>query len=217
MKHEIIEMTSDDRHVTTRGIFSGTNTGSMMGNPPTGNKVKVPFIVLDEFDSKGKLKFRNVQFDAKSFESQLMAGINPNAAYETNIRAMYAAADNADIDKFFSFWSDHSHPYFLGVENTRDEVKERIFAFKKGFPDVKRTVEEILFSGNKVIIRGVLTGSNKGSFMGKPATNNSIRVSWLGLYHFKQDGKIENGWVEYDSATLLNQLAKKPMPKKASK
>lgn len=217
LKHQVLEMTSDGKFVTTRGMFTGTNTGSMMGNPPTGNKVNLPFLVLDELDAKGKIKMRNVQFDVKSFESQLMAGINPNAVIETNIRAMFAAADQGDIDHFLSYWSDHSHPYFLGVENTRDEVKQRILDFKKGFPDVKRSVDELIISGNKVIVRGVLTGTNKGSFMGKPATNKPIRVTWLGLYHFKQDGKIENGWVEFDSATMQNQLNKKPMTKKGSK
>ena len=74
MKHEIVELTTDGHYVTTRGIFSGTNTGSMMGNPPSGNKVIIPFIVLDELDPYGKIKNRYVQFDLKSFESQLMAG-----------------------------------------------------------------------------------------------------------------------------------------------
>lgn len=214
IKHQVLEMTSNGKYVTTRGIFTGTNTGPMMGNPPTGNKVKLPFLVLDELDAMGKIKMRNVQFDVKSFESQLMAGINPDAILETNIRAIYKSADDGDGDKFLSYWSQHSHPYFNGVENTREEIKNRIVMFKKGFPDIKRSVEEVIVSGNKVFVRGVLTGTNTGSFMGKPATKNPVKVSWLGLYHIKPDGKIENGWVEFDSAALQNQLSKKPAKKK---
>ena len=75
MKHEIVELTTDGHYVTTRGIFSGTNTGSMMGNPPTGNKVVISFIALDELDASGKIKNRYVQFDNKSFEAQLMGGM----------------------------------------------------------------------------------------------------------------------------------------------
>jgi len=73
MKHEVVELTTDGHYVTTRGIFSGTNTGPMMSNPPSGNKVVIPFIVLDELDTMGKIKNRYVQFDLKSFEAQLMA------------------------------------------------------------------------------------------------------------------------------------------------
>jgi predicted ester cyclase len=61
--------------VVTSGIFKGTNTGSMMGNSPTGNKVSLPFLVLDHVDANGKIVSRNVLFDNKAFESQLMAGI----------------------------------------------------------------------------------------------------------------------------------------------
>lgn len=73
MKHTILSVVSDGKFVATRGVFSGTNTGSMMGNPPSGNKLSVPFLVLDEMDASGKIKNRFVQFDMKSFESQLMA------------------------------------------------------------------------------------------------------------------------------------------------
>jgi predicted ester cyclase len=212
MKHEVKEMSSDGKYVVTRGVFTGTNTGSMMGNPPTGNKVKLPFIVMDEVDAKGRIKFRNVQFDVKSFESQLMAGINPDKRNETIIRELMATADRGDAEKAKTFWSDHGHPYFHGVENTQEEMGARVKAFKTAFPDVKRSLEEVIVKDNKVIIRGILTGTNKGSFMGKPATNNPVRVSWLGLYHIKPDGKIENGWVEFDTATLEKQLSKKAKP-----
>ena len=45
--------------------------------------------------------------------------------------------------------------------------------------------------------------------MGRPATNNKIKVSWLGLYHLNSNGKIESGWVEFDTATLEKQLMQK--------
>ena len=208
LKHEVVEMISDGKFVTTRGVFTGTNTGPMMGNPPTGNKVSLPFIVVDQMDAKGKIKMRNVQFDSKSFESQIMAGINPNAMIEANIRAMNEAADKGDATKFLSYWAEHAHPYILGNELTREEFKNRIAMFKTAFPDIKRSVDDIVISGNKVSFRGTITGTNKGAFMGNPATNNSIKVSMLGLLHLKADGKIENGWIEFDNASLQKQLKK---------
>lgn len=72
VKHEVVQMFSSGNMVCVRGIFSGTNTGTMQGNPPTGNKVTLPFIFTDEFDAAGKLKVRHVQFDAASFNAQLM-------------------------------------------------------------------------------------------------------------------------------------------------
>lgn len=74
MRHEIVQMFAKGNMVCGRGIFSGTNTGSMQGNPPTGNRVSIPFIFTDEFNAEGKLKVRHVQFDTGSFNAQLMAG-----------------------------------------------------------------------------------------------------------------------------------------------
>ncbi len=72
LKHTILSVVTDGKSVATRGIYSGTNTGPMMGNPPTGNKVSLSFIVLDELDGNGKIKNRYVEFDNKAFEAQLM-------------------------------------------------------------------------------------------------------------------------------------------------
>lgn len=73
VKHEVVQMFSKGNMVCVRGIYSGTNTGQMQGNPPTGNRVVLPFIFTDEFDASGKIKVRHVQFDTGSFNAQLMA------------------------------------------------------------------------------------------------------------------------------------------------
>lgn len=72
LRHEVVQIFSKGNMVCVRGVFSGTNTGSMQGNPPTGNKVVLPFIFIDEFNTDGKLKARYVQFDTGAFNSQLM-------------------------------------------------------------------------------------------------------------------------------------------------
>lgn len=74
VKHEVVQMFSKGNMVCVRGIYSGTNTGPMQGNPPTGNRVSLPFIFTDEFNAEGKLKVRHVQFDTGAFNAQLMAG-----------------------------------------------------------------------------------------------------------------------------------------------
>jgi predicted ester cyclase len=214
LKHEVVEMCSDGKYVFSYGMFTGTNTGSMMGNPPTGNKVKLPFIVMDEINDQGKISRRNVQFDLKSFESQLMSNNNVNNKMETSLREMFQASDEGDINKFLSYYSKDVHAYFIGHQNNTEEMAARVRDFKTAFPDIKRNVEELVVNGNAITVRGTLTGTNKGKYMGKAATNNPVKVSWLGLYHFGSDGKIESGWVEFDSAALAAQLNKKSMPGK---
>ncbi len=206
MKHEVVEIVSDGKYVTTRGIFSGSNTGSMMGNPPTGNKVNIPFLVLDELDEKGKIRNRTVQFDSKSFESQLMKGINPNAAAEATVRGILAAADAGDGKKLLSYFTADAKHYFGGQLNTNDELAKRVAGFKAGFPDINRVIDDFYVNNGVVTIRGWLVGTNTGSFMGKPATGNKIKVSVLGLYKVNAEGKVTEAYVELDGKTVETQL-----------
>jgi predicted ester cyclase len=206
MKHEVLEILSDGQNVVTKGIFKGTNTGSMMGNPPTGNRVELPFLVFDKLDAQGKLTSRFVQFDSKSFEAQLMKNINPHATAETSIRNMFVAADAGDSEKFMSFWADNGANYFAGKMTTQEDMKKRIPAFKAAFPDIKRVLEDVVVSGNTVTVRGWVTGTNKGKFMGNEPTGNSIKVHFLGFYKLNAAGKIEAGWVEFDTEALVSQV-----------
>lgn len=73
VKHEVFQIFSKGNMVCVRGIYTGTNTGPMQGNPPTGNRVSVPFIFTDEFNAEGKVSVRHVQFDTGAFNAQLMA------------------------------------------------------------------------------------------------------------------------------------------------
>ncbi len=204
MKHEVIEMISDGKNIVTKGIFKGTNTGSMMGNPATGNRVEIPFLVLDLLDANGKIVSRNVQFDSKSFEAQLMKGINPNAAAEATIRGIMAAADAGDSPKVLSFFTADAKHYFGGQLNTNDELAKRVAGFKAGFPDIKRVIDEIHVNNGNVTIRGWLVGTNTGKFMGQ--AGNQIKVSVLGLYKLNAEGKVTEAYVELDGKSLEAQL-----------
>lgn len=78
MQHEITDIFTDGSNAAMRGVFKGTNTGSMQGNPPTNNRVVLPFTVTYDLDAQGKIKHQYVSFDTASFNSQLMAGMAGN-------------------------------------------------------------------------------------------------------------------------------------------
>ncbi len=207
MKHEIVSWFADDNRVAVSGVVTGTNTGSLMGNPPTHNKIKLHFISIMELNGSGKIQSINVQMDVKAFEAQLMKGINPTALTEKNIREMFKAADDGDVEKFAGYWTADGVNYFLGNKSSVTEFKARLSVYKSAFPDIKRNLDEIIICDNRVSIRGTVSGTNTGMFKGKPATNNKINVSWMGVYHLRADGKIESGWVEFDTATMEKQIA----------
>lgn len=206
MKHQVSDCISSGNRVAIKGIFTGTNTGPNMGNPATGNKVTLAFNAIFELNKKGKIKSLNTQFDMKTFEAQLMAGINPNALGEAVVLGIVAAADEGNTDKLLSYFAPDAKHYFSGIAITNDDLKNRVMGFKTGFPDVKRSIEIISNNNNVITCKGWLTGTNTGSFMGQAATGNKIKVSVLAVYKLNNEGKVTEAWVEIDSASMLNQL-----------
>jgi predicted ester cyclase/ketosteroid isomerase-like protein len=191
MLHEVQEIYSNGKSVVSKGIFKGTNTGSMMGNPPTGNRVALSFMVLDIMDSKGKIKMRTVEFDNKAFEAQLMKGINPHAAAEANIRKAYASLERHDFDAFASvcandFAEKSDKEPIVGVWNAIEYYKN----FLNAFPDIKFTIESIVPAGNNTYyLKTVATGTNTGSFAGLPPTGKSVSIPDVDIITLNAEGK----------------------------
>lgn len=206
MQHKILLCVDGENAVAVKGIFRGTNTGSYMGNAATGNAVKLPFNAIFELNEQGKITSLSTQFDQKSFEAQLMAGMNPAAVAEALVNGIMNAADAGDANSVITFFAPDAKHYFGGVANTNEELKMRIAGLKAAFPDIHRTLDVLSFSNNIICCKGRLTGTNTGMFMGKPATGNKINVLVLAVYKLNEQGKVTEAWVEMDTATLMGQL-----------
>lgn len=207
LKHDIVAYTESGYTVVARGHLKGQNNGPLMGNPPTGNRVDCPFNAIFELDKSWKIKAIYSQFDLKTFEAQLAAGLpDPIAAAEATVRAMIAAADAGDVEKFMGFWAVDGVNYFAGKQTSGDDMKNRIAGMKAAFPDIHRTLDAVIVCGNSVTVRGWVSGTNKGMYQGQAPTGNAVQIAWLGLYQLNAEGKIKSGWVEFDTATLRSQV-----------
>ncbi len=73
MHIHLAEIMGDGDLVATRGEWTGTNTGSFMGMPATGKKIKVKYIDMWRFEN-GKGVENWVQMDMPALMQQLGAG-----------------------------------------------------------------------------------------------------------------------------------------------
>ena len=89
--------------------------------------------------------------------------------------------------------------------------KQVIGMFQTAFPDMRITIEDEFGEGDKVGTRGYMTGTHKGEFMGIPATNKSVKVSYIDLWH-AENGKFVENWVQLDMLGLMQQLGVVPAP-----
>jgi steroid delta-isomerase-like uncharacterized protein len=81
-------------------------------------------------------------------------------------------------------------------------VLEQLFV---GFPDLTYTVDDVISSEDKVVVRWTATGTNSGELFGEPATG--AIATWTGINIFQIDcGLITAVWSEIDDAGRAAQL-----------
>ena len=79
------------------------------------------------------------------------------------------------------------------------------------FPDGKTTIEDIVADGDKVVVRGRMTGTHKGEFLGIPATGKKVEIRGIDMIRV-QNGKSVEHWGQWDTMGLMQQLGVVPPP-----
>ncbi len=88
-----------------------------------------------------------------------------------------------------------------GIQGLKDAYR----IFSSAFPDVWFTFEDLIAQDDLVVGRGVIEGTNSGSFMGIPPTGK--RIKWTGTRMFRvKGGKVIEGWINLDLLGMLQQL-----------
>lgn len=89
-------------------------------------------------------------------------------------------------------------------------------AFSAAFPDARFDVEDLLAEGDKVVARFVVSGTQRGEFMGLPPTGRSFRASGIDIIRMAR-GKAVEHWGEFDQLGMLQQLGAMPAPEQAGR
>lgn len=90
-----------------------------------------------------------------------------------------------------------------------DGVKAVISSLRRAFSDFELTIEDLVVAGDVVWTRNVATGTNDGSFMGRPPTGLPIRIDVFDVLRVV-DGKVVEHWGVPDRLGVLMQLGAKP-------
>ena len=84
-------------------------------------------------------------------------------------------------------------------------------ALLTGFPDVEHTIEQVIASGEFVVIRFQAEGTHEGEFQGLAATGK--HVSWSGINMFRFEcGRIAEEWSEVDGLGRIRQIEAEATP-----
>ncbi len=91
-----------------------------------------------------------------------------------------------------------------------DRARHLVLQYRRAFPDIQFTVEDMLSEGDRVAVHVTFRGTHRGEFLGVPATGRFITSSGAELA-ILDDGKIiAAGWQYHDQLGLLRQFGVLP-------
>lgn len=112
-----------------------------------------------------------------------------------------------------------SHPHTQGYGQAEqgkqidiDEFKKLWSGLRTAFPDIQFTIHDTIEQGDKVAARWTATLTHKGEFLGFGATGRTANITGISLQRW-QDGKIIEGWDNWDQLGLLVQIGAVPLTK----
>lgn len=101
------------------------------------------------------------------------------------------------------------HDPLMG-DGGREEVKQRIAAYRDAFPDIEIRVDEIFAAGDKVVIRWTGDGTFEHPIMGQqPTGEKGESIHGIGIDRF-EDGKIAESWAQWDTLQFMRNIGAIP-------
>jgi predicted ester cyclase len=101
---------------------------------------------------------------------------------------------------------------FLGSTPNLSGAKQILTQLRAAFPDFRYTIEDGIYADDKIVSRVTAQGTQKGEFMGSPATGKS--ATWTEIHINRVvDGKFVEHWGIADQYTMLQQLGLAPAVK----
>ena len=218
-------------------VFTGTNTGAMMGKPATGKKTGYHAIMINTYNDDGMVKTQHVYYDHATMFGQLGMG-DPKAKVRAvenapaGAPAMIASKDSPDEAKaidavraWYGTFEKKDEKGFLGPLaddvmhldysqaadlKGKDAAKKEWTETFKAFPDAKVAPSNVWAFDTFVVAEYAMTGTMKGSLGPIKPTNKS--GTWHGVDVFEmKNGKV--GAVEtYASMMETANAVGVPMP-----
>ena len=96
-----------------------------------------------------------------------------------------------------------------GVEiRSRETFKQWVAGFLASIDDFEFSVVEIFQNeaGDRVVSRWLVTGTNNG-FMGSVACGSPIHMTGTAVIHVRDDGLLQQNWVERNALEVHRNLA----------
>jgi steroid delta-isomerase-like uncharacterized protein len=93
----------------------------------------------------------------------------------------------------------------LGQRQGREGLKEIIAMMRSAFPDIHWVTDESVSSGDKVVTRFTWTGTQRGDFLGIPATGRPVTIKGVVIDRLV-NGRMTDSRILMDTFGMMMQL-----------
>jgi steroid delta-isomerase-like uncharacterized protein len=132
--------------------------------------------------------------------------------HTATVRRMYELINAGNVEAFSEHLADAfvEHEVTPGLAPTKAGVKDFFRMQLAAFPDLHMDAQDVFASGAKVVARVRYTGTNRGGFMGMPATGKHVDVQLIDMFLFGDDGRVHEHWGVIDALAMMQQLGAVP-------
>ena len=123
------------------------------------------------------------------------------------VRRLFQAINRGEIDVLEQLIAEDvtEHEELPGLEPNKEGVIAFFRHLRAVFPDLAMTPHDVVASGDRVAVRGTMTGTHQGEFMGIPATGNRMAVPFGDFFRL-ENGQIAEHWGVTDTGVMMQQL-----------
>jgi predicted ester cyclase len=90
-----------------------------------------------------------------------------------------------------------------------EAAKQEASDFRRGFPDVVSTIEDLVAEGDRVAARWRARATHQGEYVGVPPTGKEVEFTGISVYRI-EGGRIAESWTVEDQVGLMRQIGAVP-------
>lgn len=136
---------------------------------------------------------------------------------EAVVRRMFEEVWNSKkldaIEKFHT--NDYANHDPLNPTTGLDAYRKFVKTYHTAFPDLRVDIDELLSTGDRVIVRWRANGTQRGPLEGLAPTGRQATITGISICRLSGD-KIREEFVNWDALGLMQQLGAVTLPGKAA-
>ena len=95
----------------------------------------------------------------------------------------------------------YSNPFGIGPAARTEPIRR----YHRAFPDLHLDVEDLIVSGDEVVLRCTFRGTDTGGYLDRSPTERAVEEWVVSILHFEND-KVVREWIGADKLGMFIQL-----------